>query len=508
MGSHAGLERSPPESSALKKRTASLLPAFELHSSSPSLPNPLKRTRDALEESSKYPTPIPTSSTAIYSSSPPANLPSTRPGLQRSASTRGPLQSVPIVQLPEDGKSILMGRSSLSSDVQLSANRLISRVHVHATYRAGLAVGEKDRVEIFCSGHNGVKVHCLGRVYEVLKGKTFSSDVRGIDIMVDVHDARVSLRWPEKTKSGVLSSSDEEESPSMKRQRSLKRHSTPPSPAQPRRRLASPISPSPAVRAVQIPSSPVRLPNSLDSDPVVVYEDIASPRKENVDPLATSQSTQAISQKTVSTTQLTESSVNESHEYSDHDEENDPIIHSFGPFGANLLPRMASFTTRDSSRTVSPGKKSFTKPLLPSMSPSQGVGSAYFDIRGHVINQLAFCRLSSTPLSTILSHLPEEAGDVGKNGLQEIIDTTGCIGEVRRAGKDAAGHALESEYYYIADHDSDEGRRTAVVNDLQKPGLRACRKQHKVSFSPSTGHFYTDVACSNIIGESRRSPEA
>jgi len=66
-----------------------------------------------------------------------------------------------------------------------------------------------------------------------------------------------------------------------------------------------------------------------------------------------------------------------------------------------------------------------------------------------------------------------------------VITETACIGEVAREGKDAAGKPLESEYYYIPDQDEDEKRKEAVVNDLRKPGLRACRKQHKVCFSPS-----------------------
>ena len=55
-----------------------------------------------------------------------------------------------------------------------------------------------------------------------------------------------------------------------------------------------------------------------------------------------------------------------------------------------------------------------------------------------------------------------------------------CVGEVVREGKDAAGKALESEYYYVPDKDTDEKRKEVVANDLMKPGLRACRKQHKV----------------------------
>ena len=67
--------------------------------------------------------------------------------------------------------------------------------------------------------------------------------------------------------------------------------------------------------------------------------------------------------------------------------------------------------------------------------------------------------------------------------LKGMIDKTQCIGEVCREGKDAAGKPLESEYYYIPDMDPDHKRRDAVVEGLRKPGLRACRKQHKVSIS-------------------------
>lgn len=53
--------------------------------------------------------------------------------------------------------------------------------------------------------------------------------------------------------------------------------------------------------------------------------------------------------------------------------------------------------------------------------------------------------------------------------------------QIRQGRQDAAGKRLESEYYYIPDKDEDEKRKEAVVTELMKPGLRACRKQHKVS---------------------------
>ena len=148
---------------------------------------------------------------------------------------------------------------------------------------------------------------------------------------------------------------------------------------------------------------------------------------------------------------------------------------------------MASFTAGD-SRNASPRKepRSYVEPLKTSTSPSQPRNASQsFDIKSHVINQLAFSRLSSTPLSTIVSHFPDNAGQFSNDDVKDIIAQTTCIGEVAREGKDAAGKPLESEYYYVPDEDEDEMRREAVVNDLRKPGLRACRKQHKVCLAMS-----------------------
>jgi hypothetical protein len=215
---------------------------------------------------------------------------------------------------------------------------------------------------------------------------------------------------------------------------------------------------------------------------VVVYEDAPSPEKAPEVPAQVSEPTQTLSQQDQTLLPISQDSLlSSSQDFSDHDEENDPIIHSFGPFGQNLNNRMASFTAGDSPRLGTPPRSFRLEPLQPTVSPSQPTSfSDKFDITGHVTNQLAFSRLSSTPLSTILSHLPEEAGAISKDDLTALINSIDCIGEVSREGKDAAGKKLESEYYYIPDKDKDEKRKEAVVNDLMKPGLRACRKQHKV----------------------------
>lgn len=501
------------------KRPASLLPAFEPLSSSPSLPRPQKRVaRENHGIVSKYPTPLPTSSTHILSSSPPRTA-VPRPAYRRTfssmtASERTPLSTVPTLMLPENGEPILMGRSSASCHHQLAANRMISRVHVKATYKPAPSPFDHDRIEIMCVGWNGIKLHCQGKTYELAKGKTFTSDIKDADIMIDVHEARVLVQWPREGKKDYASTDSEQTVKETTPRRNRKpRQSLHESPLAERQRLVSPVSPSPAVQSLVPPSSPLFTP-TRSRNAVVVYEDEASPVRRNNpgEDAAVSQRVQESSQRVGDILQSSSSDLSDlskHDELSDHDEENDPIVHSFGPFGENILPRMASFSAAESpvrSRT------SRHQPLQPTQSDRQPKveqraerdlekekedeadhpdpnDECYARIQNHAVNQLAFSRLSSTPFSTIVNNLPAshwKREDTTKPGptrddIRKVIDNTKCIGKVAREGKDAAGKPLESEYYYIPDFDEDDMRREAVVFDLRKPGLRNCRKQHKVS---------------------------
>ncbi|PKY05025.1 hypothetical protein P168DRAFT_281372 [Aspergillus campestris IBT 28561] len=510
------MESSPPRSSftasvAGVKRPASLLPAFEPLSSSPSLPRPQKRVaREDNGLASMYPTPVPTSSTHIMSSSPPRMALSrnaSRRAVVSSNSERSPLSAVPTLMLSENGDPLLMGRSSVSCQHQLAANRMISRIHVKATYKPAPNPFDRDRVEILCMGWNGIKLHCQGKTYDLAKGKTFTSDIKDADIMIDVHDARVLVQWPRGDKKDYVST-EEESTPTRHGQ---SRRSLQDSPAVERPRLASPVSPSPATKSLVPPSSPLFTP-TRSRNSVVVYEDEASPIRRNTsrDVLPSEDfqdpaSDEADLLQSSQSSDLSELSKND--DFSDHDEENDPIIHSFGPFGENLLPRLASFTADDSplqptrprNQLAAQHDSSTKSPKQPS-KPAEEIhqAPAKLDlsdesvgrVQNHAVNQLAFSRLSSTPFSTILNNLPpsfwrKEGGskDVPtRDQVLAIIDTAKCIGKVAREGKDAAGKPLESEYYYVADFDDDEMRREAVVNDLRKPGLRNCRKQHKQYF--------------------------
>ncbi|KAI1416845.1 hypothetical protein F5Y13DRAFT_101232 [Hypoxylon sp. FL1857] len=476
----------PPASSSssslrgMKRPAPSLLPPFEPLSSSPGFPRPLKRqVRDGSLGSSaffKYPTPVPTSSTGILSSSPP-RVQSSRPGLERaqsSVSERAPLSAVPSIELNENGEMLLMGRSSSSSNYVLSTNHLVSRVHVKARYIPAVEALEPNKVEIICTGWNGIKLHCQGRTWELAKGDTFTSETE-TEIMIDVQDARVMIQWPKRDRHesvANLSDSSWDESP-----RSRPRHNGPgsdylqSSPLRRQTRIRSPESPTPAHNSS---SSLNSLLANDTSEPVQIYEDASDDEQDLPEPTA------AVDVSFAQTEVTNSFSSDLSDPDDDFDEENDPIVHSFGPFGANLSKRLAAFTAKSPTQP-SRGLSGDTT-AKPSAEPEEKPLSRIDvdAVRNHVVNQLAFSRLSSTPLSAILNNLPaEEKKDLTKTELSGIIGSTSCIGVIARQGKDAAGKPLESEYYYIPEHDSDESRRVAVTDGLRKPSLRACRKQHK-----------------------------
>ncbi|KAI1657848.1 hypothetical protein F4813DRAFT_358152 [Daldinia decipiens] len=477
----------PPASASIspsKKRPApSLLPPFEPLSSSPGFPRPMKRlARDKLVDLNpffKYPTPIPTSSTGILSSSPP-RVSSSRPGLERaeSVSERTPLSAVRSIELNENGDSLLMGRSSNSSHYQLSANRLISRIHVKARYVPAADPLEPNRVEIICNGWNGIKLHCQGRTWELGKGDTFTSETENAEIMLDVQDARVMLHWPKKNRHepiAALSDSSWEESPcSRHRRNDSSSDFLQSSPLRRQTRIRSPESPSPHNSSSNLDTL---LLAEDTSEPVQIYEDASSDEQEL--PKQASEVDVSFTQTEVANSFSSDLSDPDD---DDPDEENDPVVHSFGPFGANLSNRLAAFTAespKQSSHVLSgdtTAKPSSEPEEKATVSSRVNVGV----VKNHVVNQLAYSRLSSTPLSTILSLLPaEEKRDLTKAALREIIESTPCIGVIPRQGKDAAGQPLESQYYYDPDHDDDDSRRIAVTQGLRKPGLRGCRKQHK-----------------------------
>ena len=542
----AGIKRSAP--------TPSLLPAFESSLSSPTLPRPSKRiASDAavryVDEKSKYPTPVPTSSTGLISSSPSQLVVSRRPGLQRTLSERAPLGSVPTIELSFNGDKYLMGRSSNASHFQLSTNKLISRIHAQARYIPG-STPQIGKVEIVCLGWNGLKVHCAGQVWDLAKDDSFTSEKTGSDIILDVQDARVIIGWPrEYPKYFSPSESDsglESDGSPSRRVTAARRSSRIASPLKHHTRLQSPVSPSPAVQSTLTSSiHPLADPNLLP--PVQVYEDNPSDEDVQDHSALETQPTQLLSQPlgVLSTSALLNedvddhrtdgeeisvlegieadvkfkfdedesdaidenanschpNGVDEDDDFSDPHEENDPIIHSFGPFGNNLQQRMQNITAGGSPDRRQGG---LSLPKL-STSAQRHVDSAEThedDVKplvNVIVNRLAYSRVSSTPLSNILVNLPNayksrlngsnEKYHATEEAIKKLLDETECVGEIVREGKDAAGRPLQSEYYYIPDKDHDEDRRNAVVGDLRKPSLRACRKQHKVNHGVSVSKY-------------------
>lgn len=558
-----------------------LLPPLELMSSSPGLPNATSTRRQSRPGSSskglsamnnnnnqaylKYPTPVPTSSTGILSSSPPRvaqNAANTRHAPQRAPSVvseRAPLSAMPSIDLNENGDTLLMGRSSNSSHYQLSANRLISRVHVKARYVPASVPLQPNKIEVECNGWNGLKLHCQGRSYDMHKGEVLTFETEGAEIMLDVQDARVLLHWPKRDVRDGLADLGWEDSP-----RSVRNGLSPiPGDGSPRTRAAgngidvglgllqssplrraarisSPVSPTPAHASFHqspngdAPSNSQHssvlsdLPSVSERDQSVeIYEDEDVDQADSVRrPSTTNQSFITDISKSFSSELSDVLSDEENMDENDPNEENDPIITSFGPYGANLNSRMASFSAASpkrrrldsgayasSSSLVENSRRSSKSASTPRADDLDRKGSptptpddhnkatshpsdtgkepvlvpdlSHVDvatITNHVINQLAFSRLSSNPLSTLLSNLPaEDKRGLSREELKYIVEVTTCIGTIERQGKDADGKALESQYYYVPERDSDENRRAAVVDGLRKPTLRNCRKHHVVS---------------------------
>ncbi|KAF2747889.1 hypothetical protein M011DRAFT_458291 [Sporormia fimetaria CBS 119925] len=476
-----------------------LLPAFE-PSSSP-FPRPQSAKRKFTEGSPTfpkqqlkyYPTPVPTSSTGALGSSSPNHE---RPGLSRTISTlseRAPLGSIPSVHLPPSGEIVRMGRSSNSSDFQLSANRLISRVHVQAAYQAPTASYPQGRVEIECLGWNGAKIHCRGSVFDLEKGDTYVSENPDASIMLDVQDTRVMIEWPSVTPPRKSAwDSDEETTPTRRNFQHLA--SSPPviprspvsqSPARPPVYGLTPVPPSVPLQIFEDGGSDENADQCRDATPTP-DEVAATFRRPNIShsdpaPEATSNSFKPSLLASFG-----------SDDYSDADEENDPVVHSFGPYGDNLLPRLASFNAGVSASSPVQRRR---RPLFPPRSPqrnsSDSIRFQESPVKNHVINQLAFSRLHSLPISTIHSNLPadlktavikseDDADNVktpvpmlSKADLKGILDDIPCVGEIPRSGKDAAGKPLENEFYYVPEMDADEGRRETVTSGRRGSGIRS-----------------------------------
>jgi hypothetical protein len=353
-----------------------------------------------------------------------------------------------------------------------------------------------------CLGWNGIKVHCREKLIELAKGEIHVSDKFDRPLLLDVQDTRVMLKWPRDIQRESVSTEIEasrlSESPS--RTPRVPFGSSPPMVVADR--LASPVSPIRALDFGLTFTSTFRDDEEEDDGVVKVYEDEVSEVDAPHDatpvpgtptpaskPLPPSPAANILkrSHDTVSS---------DLEDLSEHDEENDPVIHSFYD-ADNVMSRFQSFKHASPERPRKPLKTSMNSPG----HSFRSVVTTWSPVKNHVINQLAFSRIHSLPLSTIHSNLPAELrGAMAKpsdtenrrilttSELKCILDETPCVGEISREGKDAAGKLLESEFYYVPEMDTDVSRRETVTLSLGKTSIRAARKQHKVCLSRSLSY--------------------
>ncbi|KAF3905148.1 hypothetical protein ABW21_db0208772 [Orbilia brochopaga] len=543
----------PVTPSKVLKRTPSLLPAIDFQPSPPrarppydqplsemlqDLPLPLKK-----ENQYPYPTPLPTSEITVPTS--PQRIPAVpvaRSGLGRTSSAiselRGPLASVPTVVLPKEPTVVTFGRSANKCTYLLSKSHLVSRVHFKVCY---LGHGLRKEVEVHCVGFNGAKVHCKGDTYELQYGDKFWSQ-SGADIMLEIADARVVIRWPNEFLSPTASLSSvrpvileksnfpfpewyqeslDEKTPRWLTESVDKFSGFTGDPVaklgNPRARTgllasaaaaaycepaplrlsplwsAAPESPCPRPRQntttnTAVTASPYNPFVSMTSQATfTLYED-----EEDVSPIQEITAEDYVlrdSEKPEDNPEIDMVDTIDTDPHSDSDE--DEILEALGLKFHNdsdeeqqeEVDAEDEENHREIVLSTTP-KKTYQMHKLDEELVSQDPlsPSSKLSITKHLTNQLAFSRLASTPLSTLYKSLPAAIVDkVTMEFVQGLLGTVGCIGEIKREGKDASGKQLEAEYYYLAEADDDEDRK-AIVGSLAKPSLRACRKTHKQYF--------------------------
>ncbi|KAJ6258245.1 hypothetical protein Dda_7164 [Drechslerella dactyloides] len=540
----------PVTPSKILKRTPSLLPAIDFQPSPPRgssrsyLDQPLSEMLHdiPLKKENHYPTPLPTSEISIPTS-PTRNAATaaTRSGLGRANSAiselRGPLASVPTVVLPKDPTPVTFGRSANKCTYLLSKSHLVSRVHFKVCY---LGYGLRKEVEVHCVGFNGAKIHCKGDIYELGYGDKFWSQ-SGADIMLEIADARVVIRWPNEFLSptsplspavrpvvldhetfpfppeydealdtkqnrwpteGVDKFNGFTGDPVAKLGNPRARHGllaaaafSEPAPLRlsPGIWSAAPESPCPRPRQNRLVSPNHQALQSPSCNPAVTQSPfnpflsmtsqatftLYEDEDDDVNPIVELPIEQAEDDGFI----LRESEKPEAHNVEldmmdqEEDDEND-----FEEVVFDEDDEEDFENSRETILSTTPKKAYKMHKLDESVKQDPLSPKSKQSITKHLTNQLAFSRLASTPLSNLFKSLPTAVIDkVSLEFIQGLLTSVACIGEIKREGKDASGKPLEAEYYYIADMDDDEDRK-AIIGSLAKPSLRACRKVHKQYF--------------------------
>lgn len=491
--------------------SGSLLPAFEpmcakdeplkIHEDPPSSPiAPLSRVHPSMNVF--YPTPAPSSSLGNTFSSPgpyyPPNSAHDKPAPGafevRRFDIRSPLSTVTLVRVPKSGRSITIGRSSKRCDVTVDkSNRKVSRAHLRVRYDQ-----QADLVVIDCLGDNGIIVHVpeykeplipsgeqaviSQTEYPVIKKQTILIEyVPGIS--VDVVGERALLELAETP----LSEDTEDEQPrrvdafNELKQESAEVSNEPPLSKETARIVEEPVS------AVE-ESRPAldEVTNNTMTGVAMERSDTVSPslKEKNI----SHQRTQSlpVAESPGSPKLKVANPVEKESTTADKQPAGGSIEQSAKP--TPVKKRKLDMVSEDRKENIQHPVKQKSRLSAPhpeqplrSETPEQDAAMTHEDIsqiKHLATNQLAFSRLSSTPLSIIQKTNPI-LGNVSKHQLREALEQVACLGVIHRQGTDASGIPLEEEYYYIPEQDDDVHRRAMVEQSRGHGGLRACRKTHK-----------------------------
>ncbi|KAK6343511.1 hypothetical protein TWF730_011101 [Orbilia blumenaviensis] len=468
-----------------------------------------------------------------------------RQGLNRTSSAfselRAPLVSVPTVMLPKNCQPVTFGRSANKCTYLLSKSHIVSRVHFQVTY---LNLALRKRVEIHCVGYNGGRAHCRGEIWELRYGDIFWSE-SGDDIMLETDNTRVVIRRPAddpvllspspatvmsvvipsdnfpyppefdpsaeieardglphptegvdsfgkffnepvrklgipKPRNGSIDANALAE-PAPLRMSREPWNSNPDSPCpQPKRQRIRPVSPLPFTYLPASQSNFTLYEDSDDDDlPIPPSSPVKAEEEDHGLVLRESEKPEALNTEVEvddDDDEEEDRSNDEEGSGSEYDEEDaENVVES--TTHAHITPTK----TKNSAKSRKAAYKLKHK-LDESVAQDPLTPKSKISLMKHLSNQLAFSRLSSTPLSNLVKSLPPDIRTkVPIDLIQALLTSTPCVGEIKREGKDASGRPLEPEYYYIADMDFDMDRKS-IVSSLNKPSLRSCRKTHKQYF--------------------------
>lgn len=159
------------------------------------------------------------------------------------------------------------------------------------------------------------------------------------------------------------------------------------------------------------------------------------------------------------------------------------------PKSESSLNKIPQSRRRKAEPGISPQKK---KPLIKHLQPRDKISQLNIkeivstvedlaSVENVLINHLAFSRTSQTPLYT-LQTVSAITQNLSRTQLRAVLFQIQSIGTIYRKGKDAAGKPLDEEYYYDVEKDDDLERTKLVSSIKGASGLRNCRKTHKQYF--------------------------